>query len=652
MVSFLHDRLSQQKITTVLHTDCRDIQILLKHLDWGLFKNILLVIEPYEVREEPLNKESTEHKVKVAFQNVPPGFRLSAYEKAAIIRLIKELLDDNLDDMFEVVAIADAGGRGDQSLHLLITVSGPASESDVALSYVMDVFQEHERDLKKELNTLDWEKFKNAALLIEPYDELPLEEEVPIEEEVEEAPPAPMEEVEAVLPVQLNIQNVPSDHKLSRDDRESILRFVEKLLEENLDQLSLISVTYWNRRNLASSRELHPLLSLSFLITVAGQADVIDFALALIIELLLDNSEELTMMLRSLQWDAFKNANISFEAFDSSANFVARVPTESSLHPVRLKFANVKNGYSLSRDDRLSIIRFLTELVREDLEEPFILIDIADAVYDSSQGIISPRFQHRRRLDTLTLPVRITVDSPSDKSDDAPTSVINAVQENEQELAEYLRSLYPEAFRNVDVSAESYDPWQKQVTLHPIQLILENMPSNFRLSTGKKASILLFIEDKVAESLADAFELVEVTSASSFLMAPGMETGATALRSGIDSVALREATSPPSSPPPVNFALPLEFRVSGPTFLSEVAESYLLEAIRDRLREIELYVRSLDDAFQVRTVQDLCIVTLEHLLSRKSTSELNTPFIVYLRPEHESVDWDVVWQCKVYRPKL
>lgn len=111
------------------------------------------------------------HPVKIIFKNLPSSYRFSDQVRASLLRLVRRLIEDNLNDELELVEIVYADGvlpqdqrRGLRAasrrlstffLPLLVTVRGPADVTDFAFQYIMEVMRDHLRDIADFLRTVN-----------------------------------------------------------------------------------------------------------------------------------------------------------------------------------------------------------------------------------------------------------------------------------------------------------------------------------------------------------------------------------------------------------------------------------------------------------------------------------------------------------------
>jgi len=364
-------------------------------------------------------------------------------------------------------------------------------------------------------------------------------------------------------------------------------------LDDNLDDsLELVSVadaaSDRNRdrtRNLLSpSHRRLDTISLPLNIAVKGPADESDYALSYIMDALQDNKEDIARKLESLDWDSFKDASLSIESYDPTSEArpgTELVEMEETAHPVRLNFENMPDGYRLSQYDQASIKRFVKELLDDNLDDSLELVSVADAASDRNRdrtrNLLSPS---HRRLDTISLPLNIAVKGPADKSDFALAYIMDALEVHKEDLVRKLEFLDWASFKSVDLSFDTYDfntlSEPSKVTDHPVQLIFDNIRSNYRLPRADREAIIRFVKQRIGSSLDDAFDLIEVSYAAGW-------NGRSLLST-------------------YRLSLPLLIRVRGSPDVSGFALSYILQAIRDNIRDIELYVKSLDDYVFMNTI--------------------------------------------------
>lgn len=138
----------------------------------------------------PLTTE-TIHPVQLTFENMPVGYRLPDDEQTSIISFIEELLNDHLDDSFELLDVAYArvgGGVNPRrllssryqnvrrrlenfSLPLRIVVKGPKNfTEDFIREYLIGVLRDQSNDIVTYVQAVDMEAFRNVRVTPETYD--------------------------------------------------------------------------------------------------------------------------------------------------------------------------------------------------------------------------------------------------------------------------------------------------------------------------------------------------------------------------------------------------------------------------------------------------------------------------------------------------
>lgn len=585
-------------IMEVLDDHEEDIARKLKSLDWDAFKDVVPSTGVYDPDDEetfvnepePVATERTEHPVKLTLRNLPSGYRLSPANRAAIIHYVKKLMKDNLDESLQLIRLVYGGGDrarslllsssstpglsrrlGDLSLPLLVTVDGPEDETDFALSYIMEVLEDHEQDIMRKLKSLDWNAFVNAGLSTGTYDPddpdtfldepepdpEPEPEPEPKPEPTPEPTPKPVRLEQTEHPVQLVLKDVPPGYRLNAANQASMIRYVKVLLEDNLDEsLDLIEVAYAGRdrtRSLLSST-LHrtrrlDVLPLPLRVAVKGPANEVDFALSHIMDVLEDHEDDITRKLKSLDWEAFKDVAVSTDTFDF--NDVPEPPPEVKMrtteHLVQLALDDVPPGYRFSAKDKASVLRFVKELLEEKMDDRFQLVRVAYAdgkrsanVEGMTRGDSEPpggnpsslasahsknkngrSLFSSRRLDSISLPLQVTVKGPDDESDYALSYVMDALDDNMEDLVRKFQSLNWDDFKDVGISTASYDPdsapesgtARAETTEHPVRVSFKNIVPGYRLSPANRKSVIRFVKEVMQDNLDTSLDLVKVAYA-------------------------------------------------------------------------------------------------------------------------------------------
>ena len=136
------------------------------------------------------------------------------------------------------------------------------------------------------------------------------------------------------------------------------------------------------------------------------------------------------------------------------------VPTElvDTIHPVQLTFDNVPSGYRLPEDDRESIIGFVTELLNDYLDDSFELLGVAYArdiggvnIGKKKKRHLIPSTRRRKRLESISIPLVIRLNGPSNFSEDFVRAyVIEVIEDRVRNIASYLKAVDYDAFKSVE----------------------------------------------------------------------------------------------------------------------------------------------------------------------------------------------------------
>jgi len=308
--------------------------------------------------------------------------------------------------------------------------------------------------------------------------------------------------------------------------------------------------------------------------------------------------EDLEKMLRTLDWDTFKDVDMRAEIGDNNP------PTTDTVHPIQLNLENIPSGYNLSRRDRAHIERFTKELLEKNLNDPLKLVEVAHAVNCNDRKLHSSR-----RLGTTSLPLRVTVRGPTDVSDFALSYVMDVLDEYNQDLVRMLKTLDWVVFDAVNVSLDTHDlkcsnePMEE--TSHPVQLNFENLPAGYPLYRKDRPSIIRFVKKLVGDDIDESFELIEVAD----------DMKRRSLFSSLSGNIRRLDT----------VSLPLLFTVNGPADQSDFAPVYVLQAIRDNLEDIEEYLKSLDS----RTFKNVIVTIGPYDDIDDDEEDMDTPWWVW-----------------------
>jgi len=211
----------------------------------------------------------------------------------------------------------------------------------------------------------------------------------------------------------------------------------KEMMEENLDKsLDFKGIAVGGRRRHLSSsaqqisRRLAA-FTLPLDISVEGPASEADLALSYIMEVLEDKEDDIANKLKELDYNAFKDSSVSMEASDPNGNANSNVPTgsrpaaeeqvdlETTEHHVLLDLGNVPSGYKISQQKKSALLRFIKELMDKNLFESFRLVRVADEAIYRDRRLFSSSLEQGsgRRLDTVSLPLSISVEGPAEDSE-------------------------------------------------------------------------------------------------------------------------------------------------------------------------------------------------------------------------------------------
>ena len=287
-------------------------------------------------------------------------------------------------------------------------------------------------------------------------------------------------------------------------------------------------------------------LKIPMRISVKGPTNVNEFALLYIMEVLQDYIQDLVGELKAHDFDTFKNADASLETYNFSevteeTNEPTRRPTRDptqrptkrpvtpyptarptsrwieTVHPIKLIFENVPEGYRINEIDRVSIIKYVSELLDENMDERLELVEITYPESFMKQrrdgrknGYYYPSHQwkdqgHRELSGTQELPLLVTVNGSKDISDFALVYIMEVFEENMESIKNFLKTKVDfEVYVNVEPSAETYDlsslgdtevptlspvaaivlaPTEEMIeSVHPIRLVFDNAPPGFEFT--------------------------------------------------------------------------------------------------------------------------------------------------------------------------
>jgi len=154
----------------------------------------------------------------------------------------------------------------------------------------------------------------------------------------------------------------------------------------------------------------------------------------------------------------------------SSPQSVKPIPPITTVdNQVQLTFDNIPDGYRMPDDDRISIINFLDKLIGDYLltdkylGDSFQLLGVING-YDNtdtsstSRGTILRVQPPRRRLESLNLPLLISVKGPSTISPNViQAKVIQMVEDRSKNIMNYVKAYDYATFKDATLSVRTYD---------------------------------------------------------------------------------------------------------------------------------------------------------------------------------------------------
>mmetsp|Transcript_17990 Transcript_17990/g.32683 ORF Transcript_17990/g.32683 Transcript_17990/m.32683 type:complete len:913 (-) Transcript_17990:164-2902(-) len=282
--------------------------------------------------------------------------------------------------------------------------------------------------------------------------------------------------------------------------------------------------------------------------------------------------------------------------------FPQHVETE---HHLLLSFRDLLETYRMNPSVRAAMIRYLFLKLKNDLEDLPYGLELLEL---TSPGRL-PGMPH-------ALPLKVVVKGPSDISDFVLSYIELIIRDSSQEIVTNLKKLDGtggKAFKDASLSIETYNfdgileddilegstnPPSKSPrtveTVHPVQLILKNVPPGYRPSAEVRSLILRFITEMLEERLDNGLELIKVEYAGRLKQLSRNENDTGNIRKLQSRSYLRQRRLEAVS-------FPLRVTVSGPADISDFALSYIMETIRDRFDDLAAYLlkygESLDGDF-------------------------------------------------------
>ena len=205
---------------------------------------------------------------------------------------------------------------------------------------------------------------------------------------------------------------------------------------------------------------------------------------------------------QGIDWDAYKNTGLDIEIFELQQTTLPMTESlEETTHKVMLNLENLPDNSNLSMSNKASIIRFVNGSLDQNLKGGFRLVELVDASRDSRRlSSASAQHQHQRLDDSITLPFLITVKGSSKHSDLALAFVMDVFLDHDNIAAE-LRTINLDIFKDVKVSASTWDDLTTEETIHPVQIKIDNLPDGYKVSPSIKASFLLFMPELLEDQL-------------------------------------------------------------------------------------------------------------------------------------------------------
>ncbi|KAL7467817.1 hypothetical protein ACHAXS_008054 [Conticribra weissflogii] len=416
------------------------------------------------------------------------------------------------------------------------------------------------------------------------------------------------------------------------------------------------------------ARQLPYTMFLPLRIVVKSTTEVSDFALSYIMETLRGNIDQLHDYLTSSYGEDYMNSmnptdgqtfdfnGIEVESFDfseltemgdpptpppTSATVSRPLQTSTptprptrfpSLHPsfeiketvhdARLKFTQVPDGFRISPDLRSIILRFISEILKNHLDERLELVEVSfvssATTFDNrnwrkldSRSPSTKTITDRQLPYTVFFPLRIVIKSTVDVSRFSHSYVIETLRDNIDELDYYLRSSYNEDFmisssENGDglifdfsgIAVESYDfndwtdmgdppgptpfpsprPDAMRESSHRVLLTIIDATKGYHINQALGEYILRIISDSLERTLDGNFVLIDVQYATV-----------------VNSFAQNDSSSGQiSSEVNDNLLLPLRVRVRRPGQISDdVALQLILQAMEQSRTSIESSLKAI-----------------------------------------------------------
>lgn len=482
--------------------------------------------------------------------------------------------------------------EGDVPVALNVRVAHPKHMTDYALAYIIETLDDHKSAIENTLRDFDDEYLRDVEVVISSFQigEVVDETEQPTKQPTPRPTPQPVElrKRETVHPVAIFMRDVPSGYRLSPEARSSLLILVHEMMQDELDEnFELVEVTYPGRLRHDEGKKTH---ALPLLIRVRASPDVSDFALALVMEVFEgDNMGRICRHLRSLSPGTFAVCSLGAQTYDLAdilgpSMAPTRAPDMITMdHPVQLIFDGVPLGYTFSSRHRQALLKLVEEMVKRRLSDSLELVGVRYA------GVLLSNRPGKGNRYSPQFPMMVTIRGPRDDVE-AFTVVlmVEAVRDGKGEIEDFLVSIDSDGkFKKPGLSVSDFDPDDLvdtsridriEQTQHGVELTFEGAPPGYAMPPEDEETCRVIVEEILDENMGGLFDLVDV---SQYDEASDMITvsvnGGRSLQSGEDSV-----------------SVPLLITVEGPDDQSELALPYIMQVIRDNVRDLEDFLRSLN----------------------------------------------------------
>ena len=190
---------------------------------------------------------------------------------------------------------------------------------------------------------------------------------------------------------------------------------------------------------------------------------IVAIAIGVVLAIVMTRNDD-SSVTKPLSYDDYVTASSP-----SSPQPVKPIPPITTVdNQVQLTFDNIPDGYRMPDDDRTSIINFLDTLIGnyiltdKYLGDSFELLGVTNG-YDkgstsTSRGTTLRVQPPRRRLESLNLPLLISVKGPSNISPNViQAKVIQMVEDRSKNIMNYVKAYDYATFKDATLSVRSYD---------------------------------------------------------------------------------------------------------------------------------------------------------------------------------------------------